>query len=381
MRITLYRKKDSPWWWCNYVVGGRRHRRSTGVPRTEARRAEAGRVADKLYLKDAARQPKPPGSTITVNEAVARYMLEVTQHHANDSDEEAALTRIADRLGRDRMVHEIADGDITELVARRRGDPRSGKGWKKGEDYGRVGNRTVNADTKLLRAVVNRVALWGFQAGPARAWAKHILPERGERVVEVTEAQEDALWDAVAADRPDMLAMMLFALLSGMRRANVIGLRWSQVDRGAGVIHYMAKSKRPGGEPRRLPLDPDLLAVLQGEEGRHPERVFTFEAQRTAQGKAKGRRYPFTETGWRRAWHRALATAGIPDVHFHDLRHTIATRVLRESGNLRAVQKMLGHARIETTLRYAHVLDEDVRQAMMKGRRAPVRKVAGGGGK
>lgn len=297
------------------------------------------------------------------------------QHHANQKDEEAALARIVERIGGDTFVDEIGDGTIAELVARRRGDPRRGKGWSRKKDYGRVGPRAVNADTKLLRAVINRVALWGFQAGPQRAWAKHLLPEKAERVAELTEAQEERLWTALAADRPDMLPMVAFALLSGLRRANVIGLTWDQVDWDAAVIRYQAKSRKPGGEARRLPLDPDLIAILQGEIGRHPERVFTFEAQRTSNGKAKGRRYPFTATGWKRAWQRALDAAGLPDLHFHDLRHTVATRVLRESGNLKAVQKMLGHARIETTLRYAHVLDDDVRQAMKASRRTRLRAI------
>ena len=56
--------------------------------------------------------------------------------------------------------------------------------------------------------------------------------------------------------------------------------------------------------------------------------------------------------------------AGITDLRFHDLRHDFATKLLRTTGNLRLVQKALGHASIKTTERYAHVLDEEVAQAM-----------------
>ena len=51
-------------------------------------------------------------------------------------------------------------------------------------------------------------------------------------------------------------------------------------------------------------------------------------------------------------------------LRFHDLRHDFATKLLRESGNLRLVQKALGHRNIATTTRYAHVLDSDVAEAM-----------------
>jgi integrase len=80
----------------------------------------------------------------------------------------------------------------------------------------------------------------------------------------------------------------------------------------------------------------------------------------------KGDRYPFTKNGWRKAWQRALAAAGIEDFRFHDLRHTAATRMLRKSGNLQLVQKLLAHEDISTTLRYAKSDLADVRAAMIK---------------
>ncbi len=51
------------------------------------------------------------------------------------------------------------------------------------------------------------------------------------------------------------------------------------------------------------------------------------------------------------------------DFHFHDLRHTSATRILRKS-NLRVVQQLLGHSDIATTTKYAHAVDDDIRNAM-----------------
>ena len=61
---------------------------------------------------------------------------------------------------------------------------------------------------------------------------------------------------------------------------------------------------------------------------------------------------------------KALADAGIPDFRFHDLRHTFATRLLRKTGNLKLVSRLLGHTTVETTTRYAHVLDGDLQSAM-----------------
>jgi site-specific recombinase XerD len=77
-----------------------------------------------------------------------------------------------------------------------------------------------------------------------------------------------------------------------------------------------------------------------------------------------GQRYPYSKQGWDRTWRRMLKEAGITDFRFHDLRHTSATRLVRASGNLKAAQKLLGHARIETTARYAHVTGDDLLEIM-----------------
>ena len=63
-------------------------------------------------------------------------------------------------------------------------------------------------------------------------------------------------------------------------------------------------------------------------------------------------------------WRATLNAAGIPDFRFHDLRHTFATRLLRKTGNLKLVSRLLGHTTVETTTRYAHVLDDDLQNAM-----------------
>lgn len=56
----------------------------------------------------------------------------------------------------------------------------------------------------------------------------------------------------------------------------------------------------------------------------------------------------------------AMVAAGIEDFRFHDLRHTFATRLLRHTGNLKLVSRLLGHTQVETTMRYAHVMLDDM---------------------
>ena len=78
----------------------------------------------------------------------------------------------------------------------------------------------------------------------------------------------------------------------------------------------------------------------------------------------KGRRYPLTVNGAKSMWRRLKDKAGIEGFRFHDIRHDVGTKLLRDTGNLKLVQKALNHADIKTTTRYAHVLDEEVAKAL-----------------
>ena len=105
--------------------------------------------------------------------------------------------------------------------------------------------------------------------------------------------------------------------------------------------------------------------MLWAEKDRHPEKVFTYVARRTnqKQGLIKGERYPLSYEGFKIAARRAVQTSGAKNFRFHDTRHTAATRTLRKS-NLKVVQQLLGHANIQTTVKYAHAMNEDIRAAL-----------------
>jgi integrase len=89
--------------------------------------------------------------------------------------------------------------------------------------------------------------------------------------------------------------------------------------------------------------------------------IWTYERQRH---RAKGARAPITYSGLRRVIQNTLAEICMTDFHIHDLRHDFASKLLRNCKNLAAVQKAMAHSDIKSTLRYAHVLDDDVAAAM-----------------
>ena len=67
---------------------------------------------------------------------------------------------------------------------------------------------------------------------------------------------------------------------------------------------------------------------------------------------------------FRKAWKKALKAANIKNFRFHDLRHTVATRLVEKGIDLIVVQELLGHSNITTTQRYAHPVPERKQQAI-----------------
>jgi integrase len=341
-------RPGSPHRYANFTVGGRRFRHSLGTDdEAEAEIIVAKLRSDALLGKLTDKKPQ-----LSLTHALGRYLEEHAQHLASVDDIMRMGRVLCDSLGRQTLLTEITAGTLATYAARRRAH---------------LSNRSVNIELEHLRAVIRRAGtLWGA-AVPDIPWKRVLLEEAGEHEHILSASEEERLFDAL---RSDFHAMVRFALLSGARLGNVIGLTWSQVDFDAETIAWQTKSKRPGGRRQVLPLTPALAAVVSGERGRHPVYVFTYAAARNRHDRhrgtvqAKGDRYPFTITGWRREWARALAAAGIADFRFHDLRHTAATRKLRASGNLPAVQHMLGHTSIDTTLRYARTAIADVRAMM-----------------
>lgn len=151
-----------------------------------------------------------------------------------------------------------------------------------------------------------------------------------------------------------------FVRASGMRLKECVTLRWSEVDFGTRQIVRLGK----GGRRVVFPITPAVREILFPLQGQNPEFCFTYLAVygNKRLGRVRGQRYPLTYTGAKTAWQRLRTNSGI--ARFHDFRHDFGTKLLRESGNLKLVQKALNHRDIKSTLRYAHVLDEDVAVAV-----------------
>jgi integrase len=175
-------------------------------------------------------------------------------------------------------------------------------------------------------------------------------------------------------ENPIAVAITRTALLTGMRRDEIVFLRWSEVDFEAGTItkaeyksSRTAKTKRRGkhASGRVIAITDPARLVLELAEGWHLRgNEFVFPSQRQ-RSKAHTRKngvlveLPKAPTGpyggLKRFWDKVRVAAGIPHVRFHDLRHTVGSVAVSSGLGLKITGAILGHAKAGTTERYGHV--------------------------
>lgn len=350
--MSVYRRKRSPYWQYDFTVGGLRFRGSTEA----ADKEQAKGIAAKLRVDALSQQHFPRPEDMTIGQAFGRYYSEVAEHQPSADDVFRQLDKMGAHFGSGALLSQTQDSRIAEYVSRRRGDKFRGQP---------ISNATVNREIELLRRVYRRAHdLWSADIGSMPRWRKLLLPESAGRTRALTGSEVGRLLAAVQKHFPDLLSPLRFSLMTGVRLMNALRLRWSQVDFETGKLLFKVKSKRPGGEVLEIPLTSLALVEIANQKGLHPEFVFTYGVRRKRGPRQKGQRNPFTKTGWRKDWKLALKDAEIADFRWHDLRHTAATWALRETGNIALVKRMLGHADIKSTERYAHVLDADLRAGM-----------------
>ena len=157
--------------------------------------------------------------------------------------------------------------------------------------------------------------------------------------------------------------LIVTALHTGMRKSELLNLKWSDVDFDQGTITVQSKKDwhTKNYKSRVLQLTPVLLDALleQLREYRMQEivcdYVFTWKGERIKQD-------------IRRSFRTALRSAGLvgSNVTLHTLRHTFASQLVMAGVPLREVQALMGHANYETTLRYAHLAEDHVKKQVLR---------------
>ena len=158
----------------------------------------------------------------------------------------------------------------------------------------------------------------------------------------------------LAACKPhgDLYLAVVLALSTGARQAEIMTLRYGQIDFGRKVITL---TQTKNGETRALPLVSSAFSLLQERA-----RVRCLTDDRVFPPTARAEKASCLDL--RQPWEKAIKTAGINDFHWHDLRHTAASYLAMSGVSLVEISKILGHRTMQMVSRYSHLSDGHIVQ-------------------
>jgi len=321
--MSLYKRNDSPHWWVKISHSGRTIQHSTG---TEDK-AQAREYHDKLKASLWEQERLGVKPRRAWKEAVIRWLAETSEKATHQED--IKMLRWLDPFLGPLMLDEITLDVI--------GGVKAGK-------LKTAGKSTANRYLGLVRAILLRARddwEWIDKAPKVK-----LFKEAPGRERSITMEQAATLLGELPAHQRDIV---IFALATGLRQSNVLGLEWSHVDlaaRHARVGAGQSKNRRPIA----VPLNATALDVLRRQVGKHPERVFTY----------RGRPISWANT---LAWRKALRRAGIENFRWHDLRHTWASWHRQSGTPTHELQRLGGWRSSVMVERYAHLAPDHLARA------------------
>ena len=336
-RIPGQRTKRKAWGFVTVETGKEVRRFKAEWTKEDAERELAARL---LKIEQ---QPQPKANGLTLAQASARYLAAKARKRSLYNDQRI-LAHLKSALGADTPLAEITAGRISEYKIARLGT----RVRRAGEDRD-LSPSTLNRGLALLRHLF-RLAHEEWEVLPVVPKIK--LAKEPEGRIRWLEPGEDTRLLAACkkSKNPELVKKVTIALESGLRKGELNGLDWQQnIDMSRGVIRLeLTKS----GRRREVPMRQAVYTILASQPEPHQGPVWK-------------------RGDVRHAFEHAVAEAKLDDFHFHDCRHHFASWFVMRGGSLQALQKILGHATLAMTQRYAHLSPDYLRSEVAKTERRP----------
>ncbi len=314
---------------------GRRHQEAVGLNRREAERALRQREADAVARKFGYHKAKAPPFNEYVEYWLENYSQVQNSPEQYQNNRERLRKHLIPYFGGMPIDH-ISPRDVDAYIASKNGQ---------------IKPATINRTLGILSKMLNDAIRWGLlDKNPMRDVSK--LREAEEGFSYLSEEEAKLLLQNLS---PRTYPIMATALYTGMRAGEIYGLTWENVDLERGIITVESSREGPtkSRRVRYIPINGKLRPILEQLPSRgQSEYVFP--------GPDGGMLY----RDLRRELRRTCRAVGIKRIRFHDLRHTFASVFMQKSGNILSLQKLLGHSKLEMTMRYAHLAPDFLRKEM-----------------
>lgn len=324
--MSLYRRKDSPFWWIKLPpIRGDRGPLQASTGTTDKRKAQ--HLHDKLKAERWEQDKLGVKPRRTWQEAVLKFLDETSHKRTHDRDK--SMLAWLDPLMGGKYLDEIDRSLLDEVkTARARIATTS----------------TANRYLALIRTILRKACHeWEWIDRTPKVG---LFREREGRTRSLTQQEFGKLLRELP---PHLADMALFSVATGLRQGNVKRLTWQEVN--LKLRHaWVSAENHKNGRPHAVPLNDVAMSVLQRRLGEHPTYVFTYQGN------------PITNVSTK-AWWNALERAGIEDFRWHDLRHTFATWHRQAGTPTHELQRLGGWKTQSMVERYAHIAPEGLQQA------------------
>lgn len=300
-------------WYVDYYYQGRRLRERVGTSKTLAVQALNKILAEIAEGKFFPERQKP---CITFAEMANLYWEHFAKNKKGARTTWPYVRKLIEAFGNKRL-DQISVLDITAYLNRLKA---------------KLSPAAVNRYHAFLSSIYYRAIDWEKFSGHNPASKVKKLQEDNKRLRYLSQEEMKAL---IEKAHPRLYPALVCAMMTGMRKSELLGLDWENVDIERGFI-YILKSK--SGKKREIPISSKLRQVLLSLGPKESGSVFELP-----------------EIMMRRYFDRALKEAGIRDFRWHDLRHTFASHFVMKTKDIPALQNILGHATAQMTQRYAHL--------------------------
>lgn len=320
-------------WWMSFTHQGKQVRRSTGTG--DRRVADAILAKVKVQIVEGQYFERAVAESHTFKELMDRYEKEHVARKLRHRGLNGYMKNLRAFFG-EKTLAEVTPKEIVAYKNKRYEDG--------------MAPATINRELANLKKAFNlalREWEWCHMNPVSRV---SMEKENNKRDRWLTEEEASRL---LGCCRPWLRDLVLFALHTGMRMGEILELTWRGVDFTRRTVTVF-RSKN--GERRTIPVNDTVLHVLKEKT-----KVRSLTVDRVFCSKIFT---PLESGHLRRAFRLALGKAKIEDFHFHDLRHTFATRLVQAGIDLYKVQQLLGHKSPIMTQRYAHHYPESLRDGV-----------------
>jgi integrase len=326
--VSLYRRKNSPHYWCRFQLDGREIRISTRTGNRAAAQEFETLARNRTYNQiRLGHRPAYPWT-----DASARWLRESSKR-SKDIDERI-IAWISAQVGT-ATVQEITREVIEELRA------------LKAEEQSQS---TADRYMALLRSILRKCES-DWQVLDKAPRVPMYRPERPEPRW-LTPAQFRLLEKHLPAH---LKHAARFAVLTGLRMRAMLSLTWDQVDMAKGRA-WIAGADMKGKDTHGFPLSPDAVAVLRAAHKRKKgEWIFHWRGKRAADCNGK-------------AFKDAVKAAKLEPLRWHDLRHTWASWAVQSGATLHEVMKLGAWRSLAMVMRYSHLAPDHLSEAAAKVR-------------